>query len=244
MPNDETQPCPHCNGTGEVHGSGPRFEGINESLAQALYDSVGTQLTLETEFGGSGTKESRPGSFISGYDVQDGVIVLRVRVPDPTRRQRGGEDMSSINSLLTQIRDQARNVAKHQRTVEQVLKSRDGPAGSCCNKHADNCGCDCFVIAERHETGLELDAGRPPPRRCPTCKQGSQPCGKVYVKGSGWVQCKTCNGSGLLYGLRPEHCGVPGQDSECVECGVRLYGKRVNEVCRYRNTTPVVGRPT
>lgn len=29
----------------------------------------------------------------------------------------------------------------------------------------------------------------------------------------------------------PKHCGVPGHDLECVACGVRLYGKSVNEVC-------------
>ncbi len=34
----------------------------------------------------------------------------------------------------------------------------------------------------------------------------------------------------------PKNCGIPGQDLECTECGVRLYGREVEEVCRYRQT--------
>ena len=32
----------------------------------------------------------------------------------------------------------------------------------------------------------------------------------------------------------PDNCGVAGHDLECVECGVRLYGKQVDDVCRYK----------
>jgi hypothetical protein len=127
MPNDETQPCPHCNGTGEVRCEAPAAPGTKWRLHPA------------------------------------------------------------------------------QRTVAEVLAGRNGFSG-CCESNVNRSGCDCFEVAEQYERALELAAGRPPPRRCPTCKIGSRPTGKVFdVALNHWVQCKTCNGKGLLYGLRPEH---------------------------------------
>jgi hypothetical protein len=32
---------------------------------------------------------------------------------------------------------------------------------------------------------------------------------------------------------KPDACGVPSHDLECVACGVRLYGKKVENVCPY-----------
>lgn len=32
---------------------------------------------------------------------------------------------------------------------------------------------------------------------------------------------------------RPKNCGVPGHDLECESCGVKLYGRNVEDVCRY-----------
>lgn len=81
---------------------------------------------------------------------------------------------------------------KDQRTPRDVmiLKTRRAVCGGCCDKFADNRGCDCLEEAIRRS--------------------------------------------------RPDMCGVMGQDLECVECGVRVYGADVNKVCRGKNEGPNV----
>lgn len=40
------------------------------------------------------------------------------------------------------------------------------------------------------------------------------------------------------------HCGVPHHDMECFECGVRLYGQRVADVCRYKAASDPMEKST
>lgn len=49
-----------------------------------------------------------------------------------------------------------------------------------------------------------------------------------------WAGCERCQGTGQVrIPALPEGCGVNGQDLECVSCGVRLYGKKLEDVCPY-----------
>jgi hypothetical protein len=89
----------------------------------------------------------------------------------------------------------------HERTVAEVMEERrHSVTGGCCERHADNMGCDCLDVARRYEASLG---------KCPECRdtgyteypdngrnRNARRCSRRCP-----VRCSICND--------PE-CGFPG----------------------------------
>ena len=76
------------------------------------------------------------------------------------------------------------------RTVAEVMAQRARPGSGCCDRHCDNMGCNCLILAQQRELKRIVPA--------------------LSIEES--LVCGVCNGHGALRG------SVSGVEYRCVTC--------------------------